>query len=202
MALLTFYDFDLNPSHELLIRSKNLAATLKASNLTEVADNLVELPLFLNLSSRSIDNAKLPFSGRGFSANLTSVSCGQALKLDAGKQLVISTPTDLTGISKCIWTVTTDNPNKTSIGLIAFNITHGKDFDEKNLKIYDSNTIRDNKMVNTSYFKPPNSTEMSSSTNYLIFEYTITDKKDIALNIKLEKRGMNFFKYFFVFNLN
>jgi hypothetical protein len=180
-VLLTFTDINLTPSHKLLIKSPNETETFDDTNvLSQTNDYLITLPLFLNLSSQSI-GGKEPFSARGFSANLTSVECGDAFKIEPNKALNISTPNPLTGISKCIWTLTVPN-DKTGLNLLEFNVNFGEGVDKNNngLKIYDSNSMRDNQIMNLTYF---NSTKLSS-TNSIIIVYSINDpKKPVSLTL-------------------
>jgi hypothetical protein len=190
-VLLTFTDINLTPSHKLLIKSPNETETFDDTNvLSQTNDYLITLPLFLNLSSQSI-GGKEPFSARGFSANLTSVECGDAFKIEPNKALNISTPNPLTGISKCIWTLTVPN-DKTGLNLLEFNVNFGEGVDKNNngLKIYDSNSMRDNQIMNLTYF---NSTKLSS-TNSIIIVYSINDpKKPVSLTLNFTTTGNYYF---------
>ncbi len=191
-VLLTFTDINLISSHQLLIRSQNQTQTFNDTNvLSQTSDYLITLPLFLNLSSQSIGD-KAPFSARGFSANLTSVQCGDAFTIQPNKTFNISTPNPLTGISKCIWTLTVPN-DKTGLNLLEFNVNFGEGVNKSNngLKIYDSNSMRDNQIMNLTYF---NETKLSS-TNSIIIVYTINDpKKPVSLTLNLTTTGNYYLK--------
>ena len=170
-ALITFTDFDLIPGHQLLLWSddgKSLSQTL--------SDLMVELPLFLNLTSHSIASER-PFSGRGFKANLKPVSCGGKYIVKKYEPLILTTPTSLANTKKCVWIVSTEIVK-------ALNVTIDYDhdqFDFNHLKFYDSNSIRDNQVINSEYFL--NNTFLLSSTNSLIIDYTIPN--DNAPSLKL-----------------
>ena len=183
-ALLTFTDLGLSPGHQLLLRSQKFSDDVTQTLLPNLSDKLVTLPLFMNLTSDSIDATKQPFSGRGFTATLQTYNCGDNLTLEIGKDLPLSL-TNLTGLSKCVWMISTNNPNNSAISLIEFNIDD-KDL-EKNIRIYDSNSIRDNKFLNYTYF---NTSRKSSSTNSLIIEYTIDAKNPKPLNLTFKQTGI------------
>ena len=180
-ALLTFTDIELSPGHELLLRSEGYKVSVNRT--TDLFDSLVNLPLFMNLTSDSIDSTKTPFSGRGFTANLTAISCGDNVTVDAGKSKDLSTPANLTGISKCIWTVSTTNPSAEVVSVLEFTVNDQSLW--KSLRIWDSESIRDNKLMNFSYF---NETK-NSSTNYLIIEYTIDVKKPMELKLSFTSKS-------------
>jgi hypothetical protein len=186
-VLLTFTDINLIPSHKLLIASTNETQTFNDTNvLSQTSDYLITLPLLVNLSSQSIGD-KEPFSARGFSANLTSVECGGVFKMEPNKPFNISTPNPLINISKCIWTLTVPN-DKTELNLLEFNVNFGEGVDKNNngLKIYDSNSIRDNRIMNLSYFAE---TKLSS-TNSIIIVYSINDpKKPVSLTLNFTTTG-------------
>jgi hypothetical protein len=98
--------------------------------------------------------------------------------------LTISTPNPMT----CIWTVTVPK-NKTAFNLLQFSINYGTNADKNNIRltIYDSNSIRDNRFINLSYF---NETKLSS-TNSIITVYSIIDiKKESSLTLKLSTTGI------------
>jgi len=193
-VLLTFTDLDLITKHNLTLESSNKSDTLSSGNVISlIPDYFVSLPLLLKLSSQSIGTEE-PFSARGFKANLTIVECGNSIELKPNNVLTISTPKVTTGISKCIWTVTVPN-DKTGLNLIQFNLTFGKDVDKNNngLKIYDSNSMRNNQFVNLTYF---NETK-SSSTNSIVIVYTLNDpKKDLSLTLNLNTTGNEFLRNF------
>ena len=194
VGLLSIKDIDLSPGHELSVWSKNQKTDINATNLSDLSDILIKFPLFMNLTSDSIDISKQPFSGRGFTANLTTFVCGDNYTVDSTKPLVINTPQNLTGISKCIWTVTTKNPNDTTISLLEFTVNDSDDKELiKKLRVWDSNSIRDNKFLNFSYF---NTSLKSSSTNSLIIEYSIDTKKPMALNLTFKPTGISSIFYF------
>lgn len=188
-AFITFTDLDLIQNHKLIMKYKE-NQTLEFSNadqLSQLSDYLVTLPLSLRLTSKSINSTQQPFSARGFTANITEINCGFDIKVEPNEANNLTIPQPLTGgpVSQCIWTVSTVN-NKSGINLLEFEFTtKGKDFDIKNLQIYDWNTIREKKLLNFDYFK--NKT-LSSSTNSLIIVYNITDtKKDINFTLTFKQ---------------
>lgn len=189
-AQITFTDLDLIAGHQLLLWPKDAKSPMQinASKVSDMSDMLVELPLMINLTSHTIVGSAPPFSGRGFSANLTAVGCGETVVVAKDKPAKVGTPIALDNITKCIWTLTTDNLNATFVNLINVTIDQGKDkVDLKKLKFYDSNSIRNNQLIQLSYFA--NDSFLLSSTNNLVIEYEISDKKKDQLNLTFTQAG-------------
>ncbi|CAG2172838.1 unnamed protein product, partial [Oppiella nova] len=177
IAFITFNDLSLNTGHYLEFASSISKIHLKDTDvLSQTADSLLSFP-FLGRFNVT-DHSKAPYTGRGFNAALWPLSCGEYVKLDPKKGGSLKTPEKLDGILQCVWIVTAAKSDKLNVIQFTKNVT--KDIDEKQLQIYDSNTIRDGKVVNMTLFT---NTTPSSSTDTLVIVYNVDPNKKANLSM-------------------
>ena len=96
-AMITFTDFDLISGHQLLLFSMGTSnpISISTTKLSDLSDLLVDLPLYLNLTSHSIVSARPPFLARGFKAILEAISCGVEHIVKNDEPLILAIPTSL-----------------------------------------------------------------------------------------------------------
>ncbi|XP_054158149.1 uncharacterized protein LOC128956433 [Oppia nitens] len=184
LVFITFTDFDINSGNELFIMSPMKSNISVPSKLSQIPDYLLQMPVFIDLNSQLISSKSDPFSGRGFNARIQALKCGGIYEVSSKATTNITTPSTLAGVPQCVWMITTDNPSK-GINVMSFELIRGEGFDDKNLKIYDSNNTRDLIEVNQTLFKTWKDNFYNTSVNTMIIVYIIDPKKPAPLTIKV-----------------